>query len=131
MLPLFSRICLDECYSVFRWHQRFSSVGSVMQHKTFFQNKSFFYFKLKLFHCLDFTLVKLIRMTYFPLLCSFIQKIQRARFHYKKVKKGTPNLTPPPSYVYSLFIIALIKQTFEKRSHRGQRLKLVLSFSLK
>ena len=37
-----------------------------------------------------------------------IWKIQnRALFHYKKVKKGTPNLTSP--YVHSLFTIVLIK----------------------
>ena len=42
-----------------------------------------------------------------------VQKIlKRALFHYKKVKKGTPNLTSP--YVYSLFTIVLIKQIFEK-----------------
>ena len=40
-------------------------------------------------------------------------KIQkRALFHYKKVKKGTPYLTPP--YVHNLFTIALIKQICEK-----------------
>ena len=42
-----------------------------------------------------------------------LEKIQkRALFHYKKVKKGTPNLTSP--YIHSLFTIVLIKQIFEK-----------------
>ena len=42
-----------------------------------------------------------------------VQKILKgALFHYKKVKKGTPNLTPP--YVHSLFTIVSIKQIFEK-----------------
>ena len=40
-----------------------------------------------------------------------VQKMQkRALFQYKKVTKGTPNLTSP--YVYSLFTIFLIKQIF-------------------
>ena len=43
-----------------------------------------------------------------------IQKIQkRALFHYKTVKKGTPNLTS--SYVHGLFTTVLIKQIFEKK----------------
>ena len=43
-----------------------------------------------------------------------VRKIQkRALIHYKKIKKGTPNLTS--SYVGSLFTIALIKQIFEKK----------------
>ena len=42
-----------------------------------------------------------------------VRKIQkRALFHYKKVKKGTPNLTSP--YVHGLFTNFLIKQIFEK-----------------
>ena len=42
-----------------------------------------------------------------------VQKIQkRALFHYKKVKKGTTNLTSP--YIHSLFTTVLIKQIFEK-----------------
>ena len=42
-----------------------------------------------------------------------IRKMQkRSRFHYKKVKKGTPNLTSP--YLHSLFTNFLIKQIFEK-----------------
>ena len=42
-----------------------------------------------------------------------IWKMQkRESFHYKKVKKGTPNLTFP--YVYSVFTIFLTKQIFEK-----------------
>ena len=40
-----------------------------------------------------------------------------ALFHYKKVKKGTPNLTFP--YIYSLLTIFKIKQIFEKKSHQG------------
>ena len=37
-----------------------------------------------------------------------VRKIQkRALVHYKKIKKGTPNLTSP--YVHSLFTIVLIK----------------------
>ena len=44
-----------------------------------------------------------------------IQKIQKgAILHYRKVKKGTPNLTSP--YVHSLFTIILIKQIFEKNN---------------
>ena len=48
-----------------------------------------------------------------------VQKIQkRALFHYKKIKKGTPNLKSP--YDHSLFTIVLIKQIFEKnRSSRA------------
>ena len=48
-----------------------------------------------------------------------VWKIQkRALFHYKKIKKGTPNLTSP--YDHSLFTIVLIKQIFEKnRSSRA------------
>ena len=43
-----------------------------------------------------------------------IQKIQkRALFHYKTVKKGTPNLTS--SYVHGLFTTVLIKQIFEEK----------------
>ena len=43
-----------------------------------------------------------------------IRKIQkRVFFQYKKVKKGTPNLTSP--YVYSLFTLVFIKQIFEKK----------------
>ena len=59
-----------------------------------------------------------------------IRKIQkRALFHYKKVKKGTPNLSSP--YVHSLFQIVLIKQIFEKKiSHQGQRPEAGLSFIL-
>ena len=42
-----------------------------------------------------------------------IQKTQkRALFHYKTVKKGTPNLTS--SYVHGLFTVVLMKQIFEK-----------------
>ena len=42
-----------------------------------------------------------------------VQKIQkRTLFHYKKVKKSTPNLSSPD--VYILFTIVLIKQVFEK-----------------
>ena len=42
-----------------------------------------------------------------------VQKIlKRALVYYKKVEKGTPNLTSP--YVHSLFTIVLIKQIFEK-----------------
>ena len=42
-----------------------------------------------------------------------VQKIQkRALFHYKKVKKGTPNLTSP--FIHSLLTIVLIKKFFEK-----------------
>ena len=41
--------------------------------------------------------------------------LQRTLFHYKKVKKGSPNLTTP--YVHSLFSSVLIKQIFEKKSH--------------
>ena len=42
-----------------------------------------------------------------------IQKIQKkALYHYKTVKKSTPNLTSP--YVYGFFTIVLIKQIFEK-----------------
>ena len=42
-----------------------------------------------------------------------VRKIQkRALFQYKKVKKGTPNLTSP--YIHSVFTIVLIKQIFEK-----------------
>ena len=42
-----------------------------------------------------------------------VQKIlKRALFHYKKVKKGTSDLTS--RYAYSLFTIVLIKQIFEK-----------------
>ena len=42
-----------------------------------------------------------------------IQKIQkRALFHYKTVKKGTPNLTYP--YIHDFFTIVLIKQISEK-----------------
>ena len=42
-----------------------------------------------------------------------VRKMQkRTLFHYRKVKKGTPNLTFP--YVHSLFTIFLIKQIFEK-----------------
>ena len=41
-----------------------------------------------------------------------VRKIQkRLLFHYKKVKKGNPNLTSP--YVHSLIIIVLIQQIFE------------------
>ena len=41
-----------------------------------------------------------------------VQKIQkRGLFHYKKVKKGTPNLTSP--YAHRLLAIVLIKQIFE------------------
>ena len=59
-----------------------------------------------------------------------VQKIlKRALFHYKKVKKCTPNLTSP--YVHILFTIVLIKQIFEKISHQRQRLGVRLSFSLK
>ena len=60
-----------------------------------------------------------------------IQKIQkRVLFHYKKVKKGTPNLTS--SYIHSLFTIVLMKQIFEKKtSHWRQFLEVGLSFSLK
>ena len=45
---------------------------------------------------------------------SSIRKIQKRAllFHYKKVKKDTPNLTSP--YVHSFFTIVLIKQIFEK-----------------
>ena len=44
-----------------------------------------------------------------------VQKIQkRALFQYKKVKKGTPNLTSP--YVHSIFTIVLIKQIVEKNN---------------
>ena len=48
-----------------------------------------------------------------------VQKIQkRAHFQYKKVKKGTLNLTSP--FVYSLFTLVLTKQIFEKnRSSRA------------
>ena len=42
-----------------------------------------------------------------------VRKIQkRSLFHYKTVKKGTPNFTSP--YVYDLFTIVLRKQIFEK-----------------
>ena len=42
-----------------------------------------------------------------------VRKIQkRALLHYKKVKKGTPDLASP--YLRSLFTIVLIKQIFEK-----------------
>ena len=42
-----------------------------------------------------------------------VRKIQkRALLHYKKVKKGTPDLASP--YLHSLFKIVLIKQIFEK-----------------
>ena len=42
-----------------------------------------------------------------------VRKIQkRALFHYKTVKKGTPNLTSP--FVHGLFTIVLMKQIFEK-----------------
>ena len=37
---------------------------------------------------------------------------KKALFHYKKVKKGTPNLTSP--FIHSLFTIVLIKKFFEK-----------------
>ena len=58
------------------------------------------------------------------------QKIQkRALFHYKKVKKGAPNLTS--QYVHSLFTTSLIKNFFEKISHRVQCPEMELSFSLK
>ena len=44
-----------------------------------------------------------------------VHKMQkRALFHYKKVKKGTPNLTSP--YIYGFFAILLIKQIFEKNN---------------
>ena len=44
-----------------------------------------------------------------------VQKIQkRALFQYKKVKKGTPNLTS--RYVHSIFTIVLIKQIVEKNN---------------
>ena len=39
-------------------------------------------------------------------------KIQKGDFHYKKVKKGTNNLTSP--YIHSIFTTVLIKQLFEK-----------------
>ena len=38
--------------------------------------------------------------------------LKSALFHYKKVKKDTPNLTSP--CVHSLFRIVLIKRIFEK-----------------
>ena len=42
-----------------------------------------------------------------------VRKIQkRALFHYKTVKKGTPNLIS--RYLYGLFTIVLTKQIFEK-----------------
>ena len=55
-----------------------------------------------------------LEMGYFRnLVQRCLEKIQkRALFHYKKVKKGTPNLTSP--YIHSLFTIVLIKQIFEK-----------------
>ena len=56
-----------------------------------------------------------------------IQK--RALFHYKKIKKGTPNLTSPCDH--SLFTIVLIKQIFEKIGHPGQCPEVELSSSLK
>ena len=37
---------------------------------------------------------------------------KRVLFHYRKVKKGTHNLTSP--YVHSIFSTVLIKQIFEK-----------------
>ena len=37
---------------------------------------------------------------------------KRALFHYKTVKKGTPNLTSP--FVRGHFTIVLMKQIFEK-----------------
>ena len=44
-----------------------------------------------------------------------VRKIQKgALFHYKKVKKGTPNLTSP--YVHSFFTLVLIRQFFEKNT---------------
>ena len=51
-------------------------------------------------------------------------------FTTKKVKKGTPNLTPPPLFIASLHFF-LIKQIFEKISHQGQRPEVGLSFNLK
>ena len=41
-----------------------------------------------------------------------LEDTKRALFHYKKVKKGTPNLTS--LCVHSIFTIVLIKQIFEK-----------------
>ena len=59
-----------------------------------------------------------------------IQKTQkRALFHYKTVKKGTPNLTYP--YIHDLFTIVLIKQISEKKNHQGQHPEIGLSLSLK
>ena len=53
-----------------------------------------------------------------------VQKILKgALFHYKRVKKCTPNLTSP--CVHSLFTTVLIKQIFEKnkssRAESGSR----------
>ena len=41
------------------------------------------------------------------------RRYKKGHFHYKKVKKGTPNSTYP--YVHSFFTLVLTKQVFEKK----------------
>ena len=66
---------------------------------------------------------------YFRMQGQHLEYTKRALFHYKKIKKGTPNLTSP--YDHSLFTIVLIKQIFEKIGHPGQHPEVGLSSSLK